>query len=77
MAASLAVGIFLMWFDGRRGFDGQIALLYFVLHDGAKGLLESFRVPYVPQLQITSLVISVAGLIALIIIMRYRSKSSG
>jgi phosphatidylglycerol:prolipoprotein diacylglycerol transferase len=77
MAASLAVGIFLMWFDGRRGFDGQIALLYLVLHDGAKGLLESFRVPYFPQLQITSLVISAAGLIALIIIMRYRSKNSG
>ena len=77
MAASLAVGIFLMWFDGRRGFDGQIALLYLVLHDGAKGLLESFRVPYVPQLQLTSLLISVAGLIALIIIMRYRSKNSG
>ena len=77
MAASLAVGIFLMWFDGRRGFDGQIALLYLVLHDGAKGLLESFRVPYVPQLQLTSLLISAAGLIALIIIMRYRSKNSG
>ena len=77
MAASLAVGIFLMWFDGRRGFDGQIALLYLVLHDGAKGLLESFREPYVAQLQLTSLSISVAGLIALVIIMRYRRKARG
>ena len=77
MAASLAVGIFLMWFDGRRGFDGQIALLYLVLHDGAKGLLESFREPYVAQLQLTSLSISVAGLIALVIIMRYRRKTRG
>jgi hypothetical protein len=72
MAASLSVGLFLMWFDGRRGFDGQIALLYLVLHDGAKGLLESFRDPYVAQLQITSLLISAAGLVALTIVMRWR-----
>lgn len=75
MAASFGVGLFLMWFDTRRSFDGQIALLYLVLHDGAKGLLESFRVPYVPQLQLTSLLISAAGLIALIIILRLRHQA--
>lgn len=72
MAASLGVGLFLMWFDGRRSFDGQIALLYLVLHDGAKGLLESFRDPYVAQLQITSLLTSAAGLLVLLAIMRWR-----
>lgn len=74
MAASFGVGLFLMWFDTRRSFDGQIALLYLVLHDGAKGLLESFREPYVAQLQLTSLLISAVGLIALIIILRVRRK---
>jgi len=69
-AASLAVGLFLMWFDPRRRFDGQVALLYLVLHDGAKGLLESFREPYVAELQLTSLAISAAGLIALLICLR-------
>ena len=76
MAASLGVGLFLMWFDSRRSFDGQIGLLYLILHDGAKGLLESFRVPYVPQLQLTSLLISAAGLIALVIIIRRRRHNA-
>lgn len=76
MAASFFVGLFLLWFDGRRSFDGQVALLYLVLHDGTKGLLESFREPYVQQLQITSLAISAAGLIVLIVVLRYRKKSS-
>ncbi len=72
MAASFSVGLFLMWFDGRRSFNGQVALLYLVLHDGAKGLLESFRDPYLVELQMTSLLISAAGLVALIIIMYWR-----
>jgi prolipoprotein diacylglyceryltransferase len=74
MAASLGVGLFLMWFDGRRSFNGQVALLYLVLHDGAKGLLESFRDPYVSQVQMTSLLMSAAGLLALILILRWRRK---
>jgi hypothetical protein len=72
MAASFGVGLFLMWFDGRRSFNGQIALLYLVLHDGAKGLLESFRDPYIVELQMTSMVTSAAGLLALIIILYWR-----
>ncbi len=76
MAASFGVGLFLMWFDDRRSFNGQIALLFLVLHDGAKGLLESFREPYVAQLQITSLLIAAVGLAALMIIMyRRRGRS--
>lgn len=74
MAASFSVGLFLMWFDGRRTFDGQIALLYLVLHDGAKGILESFRDPYMAQLQLTSLLTSAAGLIALLVILHWRRK---
>lgn len=74
MAASLAVGGFLIWFDSRRSYDGQLALLFLFLHDGAKAVLESFREPYVAQLQLTSLSISLIGLVALLVIARYRSK---
>jgi hypothetical protein len=76
MAASLGVGIFLMWFDTKRSFNGQIGLLFLILHDGAKGILESFRVPYVSELQLTSFSISAAGLVALIIVLYYRRVKS-
>lgn len=68
MAASFLVGLFLMWFDTRRSFDGQIALLYLVLHDGAKGLLEFLREPYVFEVQVTSLLMSAAGLVVLLLV---------
>ncbi len=74
MLASFIVGLFLMWFDTRRSFDGQIALLYLFLHDGAKGLLESFREPYVFELQLTSLLMSAAGLVALLVILWLRRQ---
>ncbi len=74
MFASLGVGLFLMWFDSRRSFDGQIALLYLILHDGAKGLLESLREPYVAQLQITSLSICALGMVAYIGVVLYRRR---
>ena len=77
MAASFAVGVILLWFDPRRSFDGQVALLYLVLHDGAKGLLESFREPYVAELQLTSLLTSAAGLIALLFFLRRHRKRAG
>ena len=76
MAASLGVGVFLMWFDTKRSFNGQIGLLFLILHDGAKAILESFRVPYVGELQLTSLSISAAGLVALIIVLYYRRVNS-
>jgi len=72
MAASFAVGLFLMWFDGRRQYNGQLALLYLFLHDGLKGLLETWRDPYVGQLQATSLGISAVGLLALLAIALWR-----
>lgn len=75
LAASFLVGLFLMWFDKRRSFDGQVALLYLILHDGAKGLLESLREPYVMELQVTSLAISAAGLIALLTVLALRRKN--
>ncbi len=77
MAASFAVGVFLLWFDGRRSFNGQVALLYLVLHDGAKGLLESLRDPYVAQLQITSLTTSALALLVLLFILYRRRAAAG
>jgi phosphatidylglycerol:prolipoprotein diacylglycerol transferase len=74
MAASLGVGLFLMWFDGRRTFDGQVALLYLVLHDGAKAALETFREPYIAQVQLTSVLTSAAGLVALLTILYWRRR---
>lgn len=68
MAASLLVGLFLMWFDSRRQYNGQIALLYLFLHDGAKGALESLREPYVFELQLTSFAVSATGLVLLLLI---------
>ncbi len=76
MAASFTVGVFLMWFDGKRTFNGQIALLYLVLHDGAKGLLESLREPYLAQLQITSLTISATGLAVLLFVLFLRRRGA-
>jgi phosphatidylglycerol:prolipoprotein diacylglycerol transferase len=75
MAASLCVGLFLIWFDSRRSFNGQLALLYLFLHDGAKALLESLREPYLAELQVTSALISAAGLLVLLIIL-WRRRSA-
>ena len=74
MAASFGVGAFLMWFDTKRSYNGQIALLYLFLHDGAKGLLEALREPYVAELQITSLSISAAGLVGLLLVALMRRR---
>lgn len=76
LAASLLVGLFLMWFDGRRSYDGQIAILYLLLHDGAKALLESFRDPYVAELQLTSAAISLVGL-TLLLFVGWRRRTAG
>lgn len=70
MAASFGVGIFLMWFDPRRNYNGQTALLFLALHEGAKALLESFREPYILQLQLASAVVFVLALLALIVLRR-------
>ena len=76
MGASLTVGLLLMWFDGRRAFNGQVALLYLVLHEGAKGALESFREPYVFQLQLTSLLIAAGALLLLLAVLFLRRRGA-
>ncbi len=41
--ASFSVGVFLAWYHRRKSFSGEVALLYLVLHEGSKGLLEFGR----------------------------------
>jgi len=41
--ASLAVGVFLLWYRRRTTYTGEVVLLYLALHEGAKGMLEFMR----------------------------------
>jgi phosphatidylglycerol:prolipoprotein diacylglycerol transferase len=41
--ASLAVGLALVWFRRRKRYDGQVFLIFLLLHEGAKGGLEFLR----------------------------------
>jgi prolipoprotein diacylglyceryltransferase len=61
MAASLLVGAFLLWFESRKRYDGQLVLLYLLLHEGSKAILETWRVPYAQNLQVVSAVLAVAA----------------
>lgn len=74
MAASVVIACYLLWFDNRRRYDGQLFLLFLVLHEGAKGILESLRVPYISELQIASLSAAVIGFMLLIAIHHWRRQ---
>jgi hypothetical protein len=68
---SLAVGLFLVWFRERKAYDGQVALLYLALHEGAKGLLEFLRgsltTHSVVHLRVIALSLSAAAVSVLIV----------
>jgi len=55
MAASLGIGAWLWRYDPRRRFDGEVFLLFLMLHEGAKFLLEFLRAPQSLLLQASSL----------------------
>jgi prolipoprotein diacylglyceryltransferase len=67
MLASFAVGAFLLWYRKSKRFDGELLLWFLLLHEGAKGVLETFRFPYIPALQYTSLGVAAAAAIALVL----------
>jgi phosphatidylglycerol:prolipoprotein diacylglycerol transferase len=67
MLASFAVGAFLLWYRRYKRFDGELLLWFLLLHEGAKGILESFRFPYIPALQYTSLGVAAAAAVALVV----------
>jgi phosphatidylglycerol:prolipoprotein diacylglycerol transferase len=67
MVASLVIGLFLIWFDKRRQYNGQVLLMYLFLHEGAKAVMEAYRVPFIQDLQTVSLLASGVGLAGLIV----------
>jgi phosphatidylglycerol:prolipoprotein diacylglycerol transferase len=77
MLLHLALGGFLLWFERRKAYDGQLLLLALLLGDGGKALLEGFRqrIPGVPEqhLRIASAALSAAAALALIV-MAIRSR---
>ena len=62
MAASLGTAWFLLRFDPRRSYDGQIFLLYLAIHEGLKASLELLREPPSLLLQLSSLVPALIGI---------------
>jgi phosphatidylglycerol:prolipoprotein diacylglycerol transferase len=64
MVASLAVGAFLWRRDRQRRFDGEVFLLFLVLHEGSKFALELLREPPSLLLQVSSLLPTALGLAA-------------
>ncbi len=67
MLASFAVGVFLLWYRKRKRCDGELLLWFMLLHEGAKAALETFRVPFIPQLQWVSIGVAVAAAVALMV----------
>lgn len=63
MGASLSVAALLWRFDPRRRYDGQVFLLYLVLHEGTKFGLELLREPSSLLLQLSSLAPALVGLL--------------
>ena len=72
---AFAVGLFLLWLLPRRQYEGQVLLAYLALHETGKALLESLRVPYLPALQTTSLVLGLGALLALFAIPGWRRRA--
>ncbi len=67
MCSSLLIGFFLVWFDKHKKFDGQVVLMFMFTHEASKAVLESFRVPYAPDIQMVSIAIAVFGALGLLI----------
>jgi len=64
--ASLLAAIFLLRFDRHRHYNGQIFLLFLLLHELPKSLLELLRVPLIPEQLTATLVAGTVGLLALV-----------
>jgi len=64
--ASLLAAMFLLRFDRHRQYDGQLFLLFLLLHELPKSLLELLRVPLLPEQLTATLVAGTVGLLALV-----------
>jgi phosphatidylglycerol:prolipoprotein diacylglycerol transferase len=63
LLAQVALGVFLLWFEPRKRYDGQVLLISLVLGQGAKAWLEGFRQP-LPGVSTFHLFVSSAALAA-------------
>ena len=69
--ACLGLAAFLFLHSRRKRFDGQVFLLFVLLHGLIKGVLESWRFPFVGHLQMASL--GAAAVAALLLLWINRS----
>lgn len=76
MLSSAAIGLFLLWFDNRKRFDGQLVLIFMFAHETMKALLESFRVPYSQDTQMVSIIIAAIGFFGLLATYRFRNDTA-
>lgn len=77
MLTSFAVAAFLLWFDPRRHYNGQVLLVFLLLHETAKGLLETFRHPYIAELQATSLTTALVAATLLVLAYSLQRQQPG
>jgi prolipoprotein diacylglyceryltransferase len=64
--ASLAAAVFLFKFDLHRRYDGQVFLLFLLVHELPKSLLELLREPLIPEQLMATVVAGVVGLLGLL-----------
>lgn len=76
MVVSLLIGLFLIWFDKGRQYNGQVLLMYLFLHEGDKAVMEVYRVPFIQDLQTVSWVASGIGLAGLIMAALFTAKNN-
>jgi len=73
LISSALLGALALWLLPRKRFDGQVVLLFLLLHEAIKALLERLRVPLIPELQRASVGVAVgAGLLLIVLWIRSR-----
>jgi len=81
MLLHLAAGLFLLWLNRRKAYDGQVLLVSLLLVQGGKALLEGFRqpIPGAPtlHLQVTSGVLAATAAMTLIAVSLRRRMIAG
>ena len=67
MFLGVGLSLFLLWFSRRSSYDGQVALLFFAVHEFGKGFLDTFREPSVSILQSVSFTTASVALLILLV----------
>ena len=75
MGVNLMIFIGLLWFAPRKHYAGHLFLLCLLLSEGSKAVLESFRAPYLPTLQIIAALLAGLGLLGLVVMRRQRARA--